>query len=268
MKKGVNTSFFISVLLTFMLLLLSEVSTVEFGDMTILEYIISKHNKDNVIELDAIMHLSLQGMWFSIVLPMLCSIPKLFQFNSCIKTENWRFNMIRTGHNKFKLNSWMQVTVSGSMAIVFGYLIFFIVMILLFPIPDSESLSYYSICTFTKYNSIYIILLSTLIIIFLFSMLTGSICILLYSLTENIYKSIIFPITGYYILSCISESLYRKKFDLRMAFLSPKYILGGTDYTFENTFNFPYFILPVILFLITLALCLFYLVAMGKRLRT
>lgn len=268
MKKYVNINFFISVLLTFIILFLSEVSTIEFGDMTILEYILAKHNKENVIGLDAIMYLSLQGMWFSIVLPMLCSIPKMFQFNSCIKTEYWRFNIIRTSHNKFKINSWLQVTVSGSMSIVLGYLLFFIVLILLFPMPDSERLSYYAICTLTKCNSIYVLLLFALLVTFLFSMLTASICIFLYSLTENIYKSIIFPLTGYYILSCISESIYRKKSDMRVQFLSPKYILGGSSSAFENAFNISYLVLPLILILMTLAFYLFYSISIGRRLRT
>ena len=98
--------------------------------------------------------------------------------------------------------------------------------------------------------------------------MTASICLSLYVLSENKYKSIGMPIIISYMLLSISESIYRKNRDMRIYIISPNNLLGSADYWFESLFKASYWIIPLIMLVITFAMYIVYTLLIRRRLNT
>lgn len=268
MKKRITGTFFISAILTFIIAMLGTVSTIEYGDMTVLEFIITGKNKTSGSP-PAVSGLSyaLTGIWFSILIPLLVSLPKLFPFSDCIQSGFWRFNTIRSGRNKFSFSCWLAVVLNGASAVTVGYFLYAIVIIVAFPKnTDAAMYDFNPLCKLLECESVWGVALFKMIILFIFSAMTASICIALYVLTENKYKSIGIPLIIYYILTSLSESIFRKTGNMKIYIISPQNLIGSADFWFESNFHISFWFIPGVMLAATIFLCIVYSKLMKRRL--
>lgn len=268
MKKRITNTFFISVFLTFVTAMLGTVSTIEYGDMTVLEFIVSgKTENPDCPSSFAGLSYALTGTWFSILIPLLVSLPKIFPFSDCIQSGFWRFNIIRSGRKKFSISCWLSIILNGALSVAAGYFLYSLIIILTF--MQSSDKSIYAnnpLCSLLGLESIWGVLFFKLLIVFIFSAMTASICITLYVITENKYKSIGMPIIIYYILSSLSESIFRKTGNMKTYIISPQNLIGSSDFWFESTFNVSFWLIPAVMLAITIFLCIIYSELMKRRL--
>lgn len=269
MKKGLNLLFLISVILTFVIAILSTISTIEYGNMTIFEFIKSKYyTQPEMPDSFSAITYALAGAWFSVLIPLFVSLPKLFDFADCMQSGFWRFLLSRTSRRRFKLDNWLSIVINGALAVVIGYLLYLIIIILLFPKnnnPD-EFLSN-PLCALLGTKSIWIAASFKMIFLFIFSAMTISIVLCLYLMNESIYKSIGMPIVVYYILSTFAESCFRKNGNLKFYIISPQHLISTSDFWFEQTFKLSFWILPLIILLITALMFFLYSKLMDWRIK-
>ena len=269
MKKGFTPMFIISALLTFVIAMLGDVSTIEYGSMTVLEFILSGKYKVLGTTSNTGISYALRGNWFAVLLPLLVLLPKLFSFSTCIQSGFWRFNIIRTERKKLVNSYWLSVILNGALSVTAGYLLYALVIISTFKESDDKSIYANSpICNLFGFEALWGVLVFKLLILFLFASMTASICLSLYVLSENKYKSIGMPIIISYMLLSISGSIYRKNRDMRIYIISPNNLLGSADYWFESLFKASYWIIPLIMLVITFAMYIVYTLLIRRRLNT
>lgn len=267
MKKGFTPIFLISVLLTFIVAMLGTVSTIEYGNMTVLEFILS--GKCRLSEASSYNGISyaLSGAWFAVLIPLFVSLPKIFSFSDCIQSGFWRFNIIRSERKKFSISCWLSVTLNGALSVAAGYFLYSLMVIFTFRQNSDKSIyANNPLCDLFGFEALWGVLIFKILILFIFSAMTASICIALYVITENKYKSIGMPIVIYYILSSLSESIFRKTGNMKIYVISPQNLIGTSDFWFESNFNISFWLIPGIMLVITLFLYIVYSALMKRRL--
>lgn len=267
MKKGFTAIFLISVFLTFVVAMLGTVSTIDHGDMTVLEFIISGKCRTSEISSYNGISFALSGTWFAVLIPLFVSLPKIFSFSDCIQSGFWRFNIIRSERKKFSISCWLSIILNGALSVAIGYVLYALVVIFSFKQNNDKSIySNNPLCNLLGFESLWVVLIFKILILFIFSAMTASICVALYVITENKYKSIGMPVVMYYVLSSLSESIFRKTGNMKIYIISPQNLIGTSDFWFESNFNISFWLIPEIMLLIIFFLYVIYYKLMNRRL--
>lgn len=210
------------------------------------------------------------SLWFIILLPLLDSIPALFSFADTF-SGFWRMEYIRKSKRFYRIKKFITICLSGAIPAVLGYMIFVLTLIPFVPYgyditttdENGEQIVFNTGAPIEEFIST--TALNTLTL-FLIGIITSAICLTLYILLKNRYKSVGIPLIIYYLSYAVSLALYTKHIsDFRLLVFSP-YFVVTTGKSIMEAMEVPYALLFVGLGLIIGIFYLIYHFLLKRRL--
>ncbi len=278
--KAYSWHFFVlSTLFTLIMCFFTSTAIVELGEyeITVIEVLQITTRQDRIdyhCSARSIIQRAADNQWFSVVFPLMVSLPYIFTFFEEIESNMYRTALIRTTKRKYINRMFFNNAVFGAGAVTLGYSIFTAVIYILFPhtseISDYETGQPQVFFHQTlKTDSELWATIVRLFTFFVFAVITAQLCLVLVLVFRNIFRGVGIPMVMFYMMDKIAyqtvTNLNRTSFDeknYRWFAMSPAILLGSIEswfYCFEINLVWYYVIcaaLLAILYFICRFVCL------------
>ncbi len=205
--------------------------------------------------------------WLIVFLPFIVGLPFIMNFADEINSGFYKMKLSRKSFKSYWNKSYLMNGLLGAGSFLIGYLIFILIVSIKFPHINEYGFNEYGektilpLLTQAPLNKLFntesefILVFQNCLTLLMFLILTAQICMFLFTLTMNRYKSIGLPMVCFYLMDQIAKSLFDKQYNPKYLLLSPSNIAFVTPGTMSGAgIDYYWYFIAIIVILVLLYL--------------